>query len=63
LDIFFWLWSSLPPGRDDTLKAGDLNDAAAAISNPVGRFVVAFNEGNLQKFMNVFARDVLTVSP
>jgi ketosteroid isomerase-like protein len=52
---------SLPLAGGDALKSETLNDDVAAISEAIREFAVTFNEGNLQKFMDVFSEDFVSM--
>ena len=55
------LRSPFPLAGGDALKPDPLNDDIAAISEAIREFAVAFNEGNLQKFMDVFSEDFVSM--
>ena len=42
------------------MKPDDLHSDAAAISEAIREFVVAFNDGNLQKFMDIFSENFVS---
>ena len=55
------LRSPFPLAGGDALKPDPLNHDVAAISEAIREFAVAFNEGNLQKFMDVFSEDFVSM--